>query len=66
MLAPPQLPLVRRLADGSLDGAAALSSFYDLYDIAGRNRLDYVKLQCKVLASQGQPLRPDCPKAPAP
>ena len=49
-----------------MDGAAAIGGFSDLYDVAGRMRLDYVALQCKVLASQGQPLRPDCPKAPAP
>lgn len=51
-----------RLADGSLDGAAAVSSFYDLYDVAGKLRGDYIALQCRVLASQGQPLRSDCPQ----
>ena len=59
---PQRLPQVSRLADGTIDGGAALSSFYDLYDIAGKLRGDYVALQCKVLASQRQPLRADCPQ----
>jgi hypothetical protein len=63
---PAKIPAVRRLADGSLDGANALSGFYDLYDVAGRMRNDYIALQCRVLASQGQPLRADCPRVPAP
>jgi hypothetical protein len=61
--APVKLPKVQRLPDGTMDGMLALSSFGEVYDVAGLIRLQLVALQCKVLASQGQPLRADCPRA---
>ncbi|MBQ1480616.1 MAG: hypothetical protein IIZ30_11320 [Sphingomonas sp.] len=59
---PESLPKPRRSADGTQDGAAALASQVDLYDVAGAIRLRLIRLQCAVLASSGRLLRADCPR----
>ena len=62
LTAPERLPQPRRGADGTQDGAAALASQTDLYDVAGSIRLRLIRLQCAVLASAGMTLRADCPR----
>lgn len=62
LVRPERLPQARRAADGSQDGAAALASQNDLYDVAGAIRLRLIRLQCAVLASAGMTLRADCPR----
>lgn len=62
MATPRLIPAPQSRADGTQDGATALSTQLDLYDVAGEFRLWIVRLQCAVLASRGEALRADCPR----
>lgn len=45
---PPKLPSTQRNSAGEMDGAAAISSFAMLYDVAGQIRAALIALQEQV------------------
>ena len=58
---PGPVPKPRRNADGTQDGAAAHGTQLDLYDYIGGLLGQLTRLQCAVMASQGDKLPAWCP-----
>lgn len=50
---PPRLPQVQRDSDGQMTGAATLTSFTALYDVAGQIRAAFIELQAEVRLQMG-------------
>ena len=63
LAAPRAIPQPQTLPDGTQNGRLALATQLDLYDAAGEFRLWIVRLQCAVIASRGEAMRADCPRA---